>query len=223
MIRQPPSGSVTSPQPLTRAPPRRQSLVVMVARTFSPCHQLVGPVFDSCDKSTIDRSQDSQTAGVLVNRDVRQSTTTWPADEDVWALLASGFVAISIAFCDNRLRMTGQSRLATSCRGRLVLQFIRIDSMNLQVRAIVVALAIIVLCGCTQNPSTTTGRLPSATQQTDVTVVPQQHPPETTEFSSLHTVDRYDPDASPGADLAKTVSLASASGKRIILEIGGEW
>ncbi|MEZ6103966.1 MAG: hypothetical protein R3E01_33920 [Pirellulaceae bacterium] len=43
------------------------------------------------------------------------------------------------------------------------------------------------------------------------------------ESAELYSVDKYDPQANAAEDLADTVSLASASGKRIILEIGGNW
>ena len=88
--------------------------------------------------------------------------------------------------------------------------------MNLQVHALVIVLATIVLCGCS-------GNLPSSTQQSDATAPPQLSPDSSTEASSLYTVREYDSEANPEEQLAKTVSLASASGKRIILEIGGEW
>ncbi len=88
--------------------------------------------------------------------------------------------------------------------------------MNLQVHALVVALATIVLCGCS-------GNLPSSTQHSDATAPPQLSPDSSTEASSFYTVREYDPKTNPVEHLAKTVSLASASGKRIVLEIGGEW
>ena len=39
----------------------------------------------------------------------------------------------------------------------------------------------------------------------------------------VFTVAEFDPSADPFADLAETVSQAQASGKRILLEIGGRW
>lgn len=95
--------------------------------------------------------------------------------------------------------------------------------MNLQVHALVVALAIIVLCGCSENPPSNEGNLPSSTQQADATPPPQHSKESSTESSSFYSVREYDPEANPAKHLTRTVSLASASGKRIILEIGGEW
>jgi len=39
----------------------------------------------------------------------------------------------------------------------------------------------------------------------------------------LYTVADYDASADPSKDLIATMSQASKSGKRILLEIGGQW
>jgi len=39
----------------------------------------------------------------------------------------------------------------------------------------------------------------------------------------IYSVAEYDPKANPLDDLASTVSSATAGGKRIILEVGGDW
>ena len=41
--------------------------------------------------------------------------------------------------------------------------------------------------------------------------------------ATLYTVANYDAQRDPNQDLAVTVQKAAASGKRILLEIGGEW
>lgn len=41
--------------------------------------------------------------------------------------------------------------------------------------------------------------------------------------TSFYTVAQYDPAADPSEDLAATVLAASKDGKRIILEVGGQW
>ncbi len=39
----------------------------------------------------------------------------------------------------------------------------------------------------------------------------------------VYSVDKYDPARNPAADLTLTESQAKASGKRILLEVGGNW
>lgn len=41
--------------------------------------------------------------------------------------------------------------------------------------------------------------------------------------TSIYTVSKYDPKRNAVQDLAATVKKAKPSGKRIILEIGGDW
>ena len=41
--------------------------------------------------------------------------------------------------------------------------------------------------------------------------------------SDIYSVAEYDPTADPVVDLTQTVQQAQKDGKRIILEIGGEW
>lgn len=41
--------------------------------------------------------------------------------------------------------------------------------------------------------------------------------------ASFFTVAEYNPDRSPSADLKATVKRAQAEGKRILLDVGGEW
>ena len=41
--------------------------------------------------------------------------------------------------------------------------------------------------------------------------------------SDLYSVAAFSPERDPKADLISTIELAQASGKRIILEIGGDW
>ena len=41
--------------------------------------------------------------------------------------------------------------------------------------------------------------------------------------ADLYTVAAYDPARNPEADLAATIERAQAEGKRILLEIGGDW
>jgi hypothetical protein len=40
---------------------------------------------------------------------------------------------------------------------------------------------------------------------------------------NFYTAAEYDPAADPAQDLADTVAQASLTGKRILLEIGGQW
>ncbi len=51
------------------------------------------------------------------------------------------------------------------------------------------------------------------------------HAPMTADvdYSTIYTVAQYDPSRDPQADFAATVEQATADGKRIILEVGGNW
>jgi len=40
---------------------------------------------------------------------------------------------------------------------------------------------------------------------------------------AVYSIDKYDPARNAGADLAETSRLAKQSGKRILLEVGGNW
>ncbi len=88
--------------------------------------------------------------------------------------------------------------------------------MNVRFHAVCGAVVTAVLCGCgTSTTSETVEILDSA---------PTGNAGElAAEANSLYTVADYDPGANPSDDLAATVSQASKSGKRIILEIGGQW
>lgn len=41
--------------------------------------------------------------------------------------------------------------------------------------------------------------------------------------TSIYTVSTYDPERNAAQDLADTIQKAKSQGKRIILEIGGQW
>jgi len=41
--------------------------------------------------------------------------------------------------------------------------------------------------------------------------------------SVTYTVDKYDPARDPAADLAATVEQARSTGKRILIQVGGDW
>jgi hypothetical protein len=87
--------------------------------------------------------------------------------------------------------------------------------MNAQFNAVFGAAVVTILFGCgTETTSNSAKELESAS----IGVVQQD-----AEAHSLYTVADYDPGANPSVDLAATVSQASKSGKRIILEIGGQW
>ncbi len=84
--------------------------------------------------------------------------------------------------------------------------------MTSQIQALGLCAAVIVLCGCGHDSTPAAGQSGAA------------DPRETSaEVVSLYTVDDYDPAASPAEDLVETVAQASANGKRILLEIGGQW
>ena len=88
--------------------------------------------------------------------------------------------------------------------------------MASQVQALGFCAAVVVLCGCGHD-STPAARQSGAAD-------PSKPGPETSaEVVSFYTVDDYDPAANPVEDLVETVSQASANGKRILLEIGGQW
>lgn len=72
------------------------------------------------------------------------------------------------------------------------------------------------LCGCGVSGT------PDATQNgpTDLSK-PGQH--READIAPIYTVVEYDIERNPARDLAATVEEASISGKRIILEIGGQW
>jgi hypothetical protein len=73
-----------------------------------------------------------------------------------------------------------------------------------------------VLCGCSGNPTHDTTR-------SGETSVIESSGDKDVKVTSFYTISKYDPQANPAEDLAATVKQASASGKRIILEIGGQW
>ena len=87
--------------------------------------------------------------------------------------------------------------------------------MNFCMRWFLAVLATIVLSGCNENP---TADLP----QPDTRPAPSAADSKI-ESPLIYTVANYDPEVNAEQSLAKTISLASASGKRIILEIGGQW
>ena len=73
-----------------------------------------------------------------------------------------------------------------------------------------------VICGCGTKTTRHTTQAPERAHTESVG--DQEDEPGT-----LYTVADYDPSADPSEDLIATVSQASKSGKRILLEIGGQW
>ena len=94
--------------------------------------------------------------------------------------------------------------------------------MSLQVHMSVLILTSIVLGGCSRDLSSTSTARRSGQSESEDNLAPQDSS-TATESASLYTVNTYDPQADPAEDLARTVSLASTRGKRIILQIGGDW
>ena len=109
--------------------------------------------------------------------------------------------------------------------------------MTLRAIGLLVPLVAALFSGCGRVPSSDpvavptdlsptdlspTAELPSDPAATDPAAALRSPSPDA-KAQSFYTVDKYDQEASPSADLARTVTLASAQGKRIILEIGGEW
>lgn len=80
--------------------------------------------------------------------------------------------------------------------------------------SLLITITAVLLIGCSrteQSTVTTTAEPPSVSPVDEAVEV------------AFYTVDDYDPARDATADLAMTVEQASADGKRIILEIGGQW
>jgi hypothetical protein len=75
--------------------------------------------------------------------------------------------------------------------------------------AVILAAVSSLIGGCTEKSRVTATTAPTAISE----VAP----------TSLYAVAEYDAARDPTEDLAETVGKATASGKRIILEVGGEW
>ena len=88
--------------------------------------------------------------------------------------------------------------------------------MTPQSLATVFITAAIVLCGCGGNPT------PDTTRSSEAGAI-KSRGDKNVEVTSFYTVAEYDLQANPVEDLVATVTQASATGKRIILEIGGKW
>ena len=88
--------------------------------------------------------------------------------------------------------------------------------MNAQIHAVLFAAVVTAVCGCATNATTDTTQLPEVAPLESLRG--QEY-----EVSTLTTGTEYDPGANPSENLVATVSEASESGKRIILEIGGQW
>ncbi len=82
----------------------------------------------------------------------------------------------------------------------------------------------IVIGGCSQSS-------PSVTNSTTIhKESPHTEPPkpkgtESVEHltSSFYTVDHYDKTSDPNSDLAETLEIAKTKGKRVLLQVGGDW
>ena len=88
--------------------------------------------------------------------------------------------------------------------------------MNREILAVLFVAVASAVCGCG------TGRSTDTVQSGEVSPIESRGDKEGG-VGSFYTVAEYDPDANPAEDLVETVGQASASGKRIILEIGGHW
>ena len=71
--------------------------------------------------------------------------------------------------------------------------------------------------GCGRSSAPTNNNDPAANES------PMLSSESTGRVTSFYTVAKYDPQADPAADLESTVAKATAEGKRIIIEIGGQW
>jgi hypothetical protein len=92
----------------------------------------------------------------------------------------------------------------------------RVKTMNARVLALFVGGVAVIICGCGANTITETTQVPESAHQKSVG-------DQKDEADPLYTIADYDPGAHPSENLIATVSQASESGKRIILEIGGQW
>lgn len=73
--------------------------------------------------------------------------------------------------------------------------------------------SVLLLSGC--GGTQATGSSPNGRREIDKLRNPEQDP--------LYEIAVYDPGRDPRADLADTIARARNEGKRIILEVGGEW
>ncbi len=87
--------------------------------------------------------------------------------------------------------------------------------MNAQVLAVFVVGVLTIICGCGTSTTTDKTQLPELAHTESVG-------DQENEVNTFYTVADYDPGANPSENLIATVSQAS-TGKRIILEIGGQW
>lgn len=87
--------------------------------------------------------------------------------------------------------------------------------MNARISLTLVAIiagTLVVGCQKVETSDTTNDDMPSTSETK----------PEA-EATAIYSVATYDPAADPAADLAATVAQAQKDGRRIILEIGGQW
>lgn len=89
--------------------------------------------------------------------------------------------------------------------------------------------ATLMLPGCNDSPPPKSIPSPPATPVETQTTESSETDGDTPKsgddaaHDSLYTVADYDPDRDASQDLAATIERAKAEGKRIILEIGGQW
>ena len=88
--------------------------------------------------------------------------------------------------------------------------------MNARVCSTLFVAVFCVICGCGKHAAT------DRMQQPDVVSVDAGVQHENV-LSPIHSVDTFDAKANPSDDLIATVSQASKSRKRIILEVGTTW